>query len=78
MNQSNSLKKLEILLNKINDKRSANIMGLAKVVVQCSADTFVVNQTLNLSINPDIYRANENPQLARYKTITRHYNKILR
>ena len=33
-----------------NEGRSANT-GLAKVAVQCSADTFVVNQSLVLRIN---------------------------
>ena len=33
-----------------NKKRTANT-GLAKVAVQCSADTFVVNQSLVLRIN---------------------------
>jgi hypothetical protein len=33
-----------------NKQRTANT-GLAKVAVQCSADTFVVNQTLVLRIN---------------------------
>jgi hypothetical protein len=33
-----------------NKKRTANT-GLAKVAVQCSADTFVVNQNLVLRIN---------------------------
>jgi hypothetical protein len=37
--------------------------GLAKVAVQCSADTFVVNQTLVLRINPDSYRDGENRHL---------------
>jgi len=32
------------------EARTANT-GLAKVAVQCSADTFVVNQTLVLRIN---------------------------
>ena len=32
-------------------KSTAGNSGLAKVAVQCSADTFVVNQTLVLSIN---------------------------
>jgi hypothetical protein len=32
---------------------------LAKVAVQCSADTFVVNQSLVLRINPDSYRDGE-------------------
>jgi len=34
-----------------------------KFAVQCSADTFVVNQTLVLRINPDSYRDGENRQL---------------
>ena len=34
----------------INESRTANT-GLAKVAVQCSADSFVVNQTLVLRIN---------------------------
>jgi len=33
------------------DRRPACNSGLAKVAVQCSADTFVVNQTLVLRIN---------------------------
>ena len=33
------------------DRRPACNTGLAKVAVQCSADTFVVNQTLVLHIN---------------------------
>ena len=38
---------------KTDDKkqRTANT-GLAKVAVHCSADTFVVNQSLVLRINP--------------------------
>ncbi len=32
-------------------RKTAYDMGLAKVVVQCSADTFVVNQTMVLRIN---------------------------
>ena len=34
----------------IKEQRTANT-GLAKVAVQCSAETFVVNQTLVLRIN---------------------------
>jgi len=34
-----------------NEKRAAYNSGLAKVAVQCSADTFAVNQTLVLRIN---------------------------
>ncbi len=33
------------------DRRAACNTGLAKVAVQCSADTFVVNQSLVLRIN---------------------------
>ncbi len=33
------------------ERRAACNSGLAKVAVQCSADTFVVNQTLVLRIN---------------------------
>jgi hypothetical protein len=33
------------------DRSPARNTGLAKVAVQCSADTFVVNQTLVLRIN---------------------------
>ena len=32
-------------------RRAADNTGLAKVAVQCSADTFVVNQSLVLRIN---------------------------
>jgi hypothetical protein len=35
----------------MTEKRAACNTGLAKVAVQCSADTFVVNQTLVLRIN---------------------------
>jgi len=35
----------------INEKRAAGNRRLAKVAVQYSADTFVVNQTLVLRIN---------------------------
>jgi hypothetical protein len=37
--------------------------GLAKVAVRCSADTFVVNPSLVLRINPDSYRDGENYHL---------------
>ena len=33
------------------ERRTADNTGLAKVAVQCSADTFVVNQSLVLRIN---------------------------
>jgi hypothetical protein len=42
------------------EERAADKTGLAKVVVQCSADTFLVNQSLVLLINPDSYRNGEN------------------
>lgn len=35
----------------MTDRRAADNTGLAKVAVQCSADTFVVNQSLVLRIN---------------------------
>jgi hypothetical protein len=35
----------------LKERRAATNTGLAKVAVQCSADTFVVNQTLVLRIN---------------------------
>jgi hypothetical protein len=41
------------------DRRAADNTGLAKVAVQCSADTFVVNQSLVLRINI----CGENPPL---------------
>jgi hypothetical protein len=44
------------------DSTTANT-DLAKVAVQCSADAFVVNQTLVLRINPDSYRDGENRHL---------------
>jgi len=34
-----------------DERTTAHNSGLAKVAVQCSADTFVVNQTLVLRIN---------------------------
>jgi hypothetical protein len=37
--------------------------GLAKVAVQCSADTFVVNQSLVLRINPESFRDGQNRHL---------------
>jgi activator of 2-hydroxyglutaryl-CoA dehydratase len=36
---------------------------LAKVAIQCTADTFVVNQSLVLRINPDSFRDGENRHL---------------
>ena len=46
--------KVEIVLTQKLDKQVERLTantGLAKVAVQCSADTFVVNQNLVLSIN---------------------------
>ena len=44
--------------NNFNDRIVARThnSGFAKVAVQRSADSFVVNQTLVLRINPDSYR----------------------
>jgi hypothetical protein len=39
------------MINLIENKTTMHNTGLAKVAVQCSADTFVVNQTLVLRIN---------------------------
>ena len=39
------------LQNETLDRRPAGNTGLAKVAVQCSADTFVVNQSYVLRIN---------------------------
>ena len=41
----------EYITTSENEARTGNT-GLAKVAVQCSADTFVVNQNLVLRINP--------------------------
>jgi len=51
------------------ERRAACNSGLAKVAVQCSADTFVVNQTLVLRIN--IYGKNRHLRQAanRYQSI---------
>jgi hypothetical protein len=45
------------------ERRGACNTGLAKVAIQCTADTFEVNQTLVLRINPDSYRDGENHHL---------------
>ena len=39
------------LTNRIVDKTTHHNTGLAKVAVQCSADTFVINQSLVLRIS---------------------------
>ena len=46
---SEDLKMFETFDNQI---RTGGNTGLAKVAVQCSSDTFVVNQSLVLRINP--------------------------
>jgi hypothetical protein len=38
-------------MNRQTTRKAATNTGLAKVAVQCSADTFVVNQSLVLRIN---------------------------
>ena len=38
-------------INEATERTTAYNTGLAKVAVQCSADTFVVNQSLVLRIN---------------------------
>ena len=43
--------KLNTVKNLMLTKSPATNSGLAKVAVQCSADTFVVNQSLVLRIN---------------------------
>jgi len=53
-----SLKHSQRLTNSLTSMPAANT-GLAKVAVQCSADSFVVNQTLVLRINI----CDENPAL---------------
>jgi len=47
---------------------AATNTGLEKVEVQCSADTFVVNQTLVLHINPESFRDGENRHLRKTRT----------
>ena len=44
-------------------RNTAGNTGLAKVAVQCSADTFVVTQSLVPRINPDSYRDGVNRHL---------------
>jgi len=45
------MKKLKQQMSNPTDKSPAAKTGLAKVAVRCSADTFVVNQSLVLRIN---------------------------
>ena len=61
---------IDRLSNSLKNKgRAAHNTGLAKVAVQCSADTFVVNQSLVLRIN--ICGENRHLRQAqnRYKTL---------
>jgi hypothetical protein len=56
--------------NNIKEQRRHNT-GLAKVAVQCSADTFVVNQSLVLRINI----CGENHHLRKALNVTQHLKK---
>ncbi len=48
----------------VNDRKMpADSSGLAKVAVQCSADSFIVNQTLVTGINSNRYQDGKNGQL---------------
>ena len=51
------------MTNLTTERSPADNTGLAKVAVQCSADTFVVNQSLVLRIN--IYGENRHLSQAR-------------
>ena len=53
------------------ERNTAGNTGLAKVAVQCSADTFVVNQTLVLRINI----CGENRHLRQARNVTNNPNK---
>jgi hypothetical protein len=57
--------------------RAATNRGLAKVAVQCSADTFEVNQTLVLRINPDSYRDGEKRHFSKTETDILHIKNSL-
>ena len=64
----------------MNKARTAN-RRLTKVAVQCSADTFVVNQSLVLRINPDSYRDGKNRHLrqaAKHQTVKKLKMKAFR
>ena len=50
-------------LTRTKDRRPAYNSTYKKLAVQCSADTFLVNQTLILCINPDSYRDGKNRHL---------------
>ena len=51
------------------ESRAAGNRRLAKVAVQCSAETFVVNQTLVLRINSDSYRNGKNSHFAKPQNV---------
>jgi hypothetical protein len=48
---------------RLGRKEGHLLTGLAKVAVSFSADTFMVNQSLVLRINPDSYRDGKNRHL---------------
>ncbi len=58
-------------------RKAAHNSTYKKLAVQCSADTFVVNQSLVLRINPDSYRDGENRHLrqAQKRTLPTYINK---
>jgi len=58
------------------ERRTADNTGLAKVAVQCSADTFVVNQSFVLRIN--IYSENRHLRQARKRYASVSINCILK
>jgi hypothetical protein len=58
------------------ERRAACNTGLAKVAVQCSADTFVVNQSLVLRINPDSYRDGEKRHFSKTETVILNIKKF--
>jgi hypothetical protein len=55
------------------EKRAADNTGLAKVAVQCSADTFVVNKSLVLRIIFMVKIAT----FAKPETVMRHFKKTI-
>jgi len=50
-------------------RKTAYNSGLAKLAVQCTADTFVVNQRLVLRINSDSYRNGKNSHFAKLQNV---------
>ena len=59
------------------DRRPAYNSGLAKVAVQCSADSFVVNQTLVLRINICGKNRHLRQAAKRYVPLIRYQLRIL-